>query len=640
MTRATLKKRPQKGATFAEIAIDARQFFAERGIALAHGHKRAAFELYADAFNSRARRLLPSVYDDWPRLDYDTLRKAWAAFEKDGAAALSDRRTGDHNRERGHFKAHPDQARIAESLIVRNRKMQESDEWLHKLLVEALMQANIVPLPSLKQTRAFRRAYLAEHERELFALRAPDRAKGSMRPAVGDMAAKVARPNELVELDFTPANVLCRDGKRYAIASAVDVFTRRRVDVVVDSESSDAVAEVLKRYIAEHGVPEAIRVDNGKGFVSKRILLGCRAFNIDVHIAPPYSGDQKPFVERAHRTLSDQLFPLLDSHIGRNVAERQAIREEVTFDQRGREKQKLTANGLGRVELQQVIDAWSVTYHNEVHRGIGCTPNDMAARHIGKWSRLHPAQIPLLGLHFARPAGRGVATVGKEGLRIEGRDYSAPELARPRLSGSRVAVREHPTDAGRVLVFEDDDRFLCVALNPELAGIDRAEWAAKCRAAYEGSLKLLRQKQRELKKTGPDVQRLAMDHFQRRASQFSNVTVLAAVSSHDAPGMTGAQQAHEAMQVQSAEAAASTSARSPVAIDFDSGAWRTFRDDEDRFAFWSALHERIGSGASLHPKFRQWHDVNADLFGPQYEQLREFDQRAATGTDGPKSRFG
>ncbi|MFO1322200.1 MAG: hypothetical protein U1F52_21545 [Burkholderiales bacterium] len=174
MTRATLKKRPQKGATFAEIAIDARQFFAERGIALAHGHKRAAFELYADAFNSRARRLLPSVYDDWPRLDYDT-RKAWAAFEKDGAGrALSDRRTRTTT-ERGHFKAHPDQARIAESLIVRNRKMQESDEWLHKLLVEALMQANIVPLPSLKQTRAFRRAYLAEHERELFALRTRSR---------------------------------------------------------------------------------------------------------------------------------------------------------------------------------------------------------------------------------------------------------------------------------------------------------------------------------------------------------------------------------------------------------------------------------------------------------------------------------
>ncbi|MFO1322202.1 MAG: hypothetical protein U1F52_21555 [Burkholderiales bacterium] len=138
------------------------------------------------------------------------------------------------------------------------------------------------------------------------------------------------------------------------------------------------------------------------------------------------------------------------------------------------------------------------------------------------------------------------------------------------------------------------------------------------------------------------MQRLAMDHFQRRAGQFSNVTVLAAVSSHDAPGMTRAEPSKRTKQckVQSAEAAASTSARSPVAIDFDGGAWRTFRDDEDRFAFWSALHERIGSGASLHPKFRQWHDVNASLFGPQYEQLREFDQRAATGTDGPKSRFG
>ncbi|MFO1322201.1 MAG: hypothetical protein U1F52_21550 [Burkholderiales bacterium] len=75
------------------------------------------------------------------------------------------------------------------------------------------------------------------------------------------------------------------------------------------------------------------------------------------------------------------------------------------------------------MELQQV-DAWSVTYHNEVHRGIGCTPNDMAARHIGKWSRLHPAQIPLLGLQrCARPVE--ASRRSEEGLRIEGRDYSA-----------------------------------------------------------------------------------------------------------------------------------------------------------------------------------------------------------------------
>lgn len=631
-------KRHQRTATLAELVADFNRFTAEHGLGIGHGGKLAAVSAYCDAYNGGARSLPEHVRAEWPRLGSKGFYNDLRDWERDSVDALHDGRDGSHNRSRGHFVRYPEHATIAEALIVGNRKMSASDRWLHKLLCEALTQKGLEPLPSLKAVRVFRTTYLQHHERDLFALRAPDRAKGSMRPAVGSMAAGVTRPNQLVELDFSPANVLDVDGRRPSIGTAVDIFTRRRVDVLVDRPSAEAVAQILMRYIAAHGVPARLRIDNGKEFVNGRILSGARAFRIDVEIAPPYSGDRKPFVERAHRTLSDQVFPLLEAYIGRNVAERQSLREEATFAQRAQRDRVIASKGFDRAGLQAVLDDWSVVYHNTPHSGLaGLSPNDVAARHRGAWSRLDPDQLPLLALHFAPPAGRGVATIGKEGLRIEGRDYAAPELFLPHLDGARVTVRQHPTDAGAVMVFESEDRFLCIARNPDLAGIDRAELAARSLAAFENARKEFAARHRTLKRTGPDVQQLALDHLRRTAQQYENVTILANVEAHDAPGLEGAAQAFEALQ---GEASRGRSAPAPslrfddAAVDFESGELRTFSGDDDRAEFWAAVHERIAAGLPVHARHVAWHANNADLYEPGYRQLKEFHARTSKAAAG------
>lgn len=631
----TKKKILAKGLSLsealAELHADYLQFSSERGLPAQHGSILDRCASYCDAYNTGSRRVSDGLRLRWLSLHPKTFYNLMQRWKHADLESLKDGRTNDHARARGHFHMHPEHARIAERLIVGNRKLQQSDRWLHKLLCEALIQAGLEPLPSLKATRVFRSGYLEEHERDLFVMRAPDRAKGSIRPAVGSMSDSATRPNQIVELDFTPANVLGRDGRRAHIGTAIDVFTRRRVDLLVDRPNSDAVAEIIKRYITLHGVPACIRIDNGREFVNQRILLGAKAFRIDVDIMPPYSGDKKPFVERSHRTLADQVFPLLDSHIGRNVAERQAIREETVFARRGQEKAQLASKGLDRPDLQRLIDAWSVSYHNTAHSSLGCSPNEMAARHRGQWSRLDPEQLPLLALHFARPAGRGVATVGKEGLRVDGRDYAAPELFYPQLNGARVAVREHPTDAGALMVFTEEDSFLCVAWNPELAGIDRAELAARCRAHYETLRKGIASQQRALKRNGPTVQALAISHIEREARQFENVAVLANVERHEAPGLVAAQQAHDALTAQdaAAERERATPARAKPAFDFESEEMRTFSSDDDRLAFWGELHERIEAEQPVHPRHRAWYANNAEDYRPGYQALREFEARTA-----------
>ncbi len=83
------------------------------------------------------------------------------------------------------------------------------------------------------------------------------------------------------------------------------------------------------------------------------------------------------------------------------------------------------------------------------------------------------------------PDAEGLRTVGKNGVRIGGFHYLAPDC----LPGDRVFVRLDPNDAGTVWLFDETgDRFIGRALNPERAGVDPAELVAQTRAAQKAKI--------------------------------------------------------------------------------------------------------------------------------------------------------
>ena len=67
------------------------------------------------------------------------------------------------------------------------------------------------------------------------------------------------------------------DGRRIRVLTLVDNHTRESLALHVDQRvRSMDVIRVLERVVAEYGLPESIRVDNGSEFISRD--LDCWAY--------------------------------------------------------------------------------------------------------------------------------------------------------------------------------------------------------------------------------------------------------------------------------------------------------------------------------------------------------------------------
>jgi putative transposase len=72
------------------------------------------------------------------------------------------------------------------------------------------------------------------------------------------------------------------------VLSVVNAYTRECLALEVDTSfASRRVTRVLAQIIAEHGLPEAIRCDNGPELTSRHFLAWCIEQKIElVHIQP------------------------------------------------------------------------------------------------------------------------------------------------------------------------------------------------------------------------------------------------------------------------------------------------------------------------------------------------------------------
>jgi transposase InsO family protein len=249
-------------------------------------------------------------------------------------------------------------------------------------------------------------------------------------------AAKYA--NMIWELDGTPADLLCADGKRYMILGAIDVYSRRVVYSVEEKSNSYAIARLLRKAILRLGVPEQVVIDNGRDYTSNHFNSICLHLGIDQKIVAPFSGDLKPHIERSFRTLSE-MFEELSGYSGHSVAEKMAIKSRKSYEDRQKSIEKWRAEQkLGKEEakkiwiakendgqiievkysaeqLQQIIDAWvAQIYETRIHSG-----KNMSLSPLEKWAKTPapPKTIEnerTLDLLLGESATR---MVGKEGIR-------------------------------------------------------------------------------------------------------------------------------------------------------------------------------------------------------------------------------
>lgn len=419
------------------------------------------------------------------------------------------------------------------------------------LALDARFGPQGVALPSARGIQRFLQRWKSENAEAFQALTNPDAWKNHRMVAFGNLDEGIVRANQLWMFDSTPGDVQLLDG-RYNILGSVDVARRQAGFHLSKTSSAEAVCQLLRRQILEWGVPEAIKMDNGRDYTSTRVSNALVALGVEPRFSAPFSPWEKANVERLFRTLSHGLMELLPGYIGHNVNDQQAIRARDSFADRLFKKNAVTEIRLTAAEFQDFLDRWARDfYQHQPHEGLGGqTPFERSAQLRGTIRSI--GDVRALDLMLS---DGGVRVVGKKGIKLERLTYIAPELAL--LVREPVRILKDEDDLGRIVVYHND-AFVCVAECPEVLGVSRREIAAEAKARQT---KAVQEKKRELKALGrkANVRDIAFEILDRKAQQNAALETLPAPNVvHLTPALEAASVAAAALDAEPAEPRAVT----------------------------------------------------------------------------------
>ncbi|MCK9372604.1 MAG: DDE-type integrase/transposase/recombinase [Sulfuricurvum sp.] len=367
----------------------------------------------------------------------------------------------------------------------------------------------------------------------------PNRAKSHFQPAHGSRSEHIKYKNQVWELDGTIADIITIDAKRWTIVGAIDVFSRRVVVTLEESNTTFALARNMRKAIIKLGIPDMVLTDNGKDYKSNHFESVCLSLGIEQKFTEPFSGDQKPHIERFFGTLTRELFRSIEGFCGHSVAERQAIQSSLTFEDRLQAIEKWKAKSYGEdgfakllrkkeqygglpievpltpEELESWIDRWvSAMYEQERHSSINMSP-------ITKWeSDFTPANTVgnlrsldfLLGKSEYRTITKKGIVITRDGITGE---YHHPSIAG--MTGKKVMVIE-PDEMGEVLVYSEKREFLCIAIDETLQGRSREESAAIVKA-YKKEVKAYVKANKEMDRLAKELDDPLITHRIEAAEQ-------------------------------------------------------------------------------------------------------------------------
>ncbi|MDL2320743.1 DDE-type integrase/transposase/recombinase [Desulfosarcina sp. OttesenSCG-928-B08] len=392
--------------------------------------------------------------------------------------------------------------------------------------IEAGLKARFVghDIPGISSIRRYVKKWKADNAGLLLYITNPDEWKDLNQYAVGDASASVFRLNQVWEFDSTPGDLMLTDG-RHSIIGVVDVYSRRVRLLVSKTSKASAVAALTRRAILDWGVPEVAKTDNGADYVSRHMVRLFSDLGIKQVLCPPFTPEKKPHIERFFHTFSHSIVEILPGYIGHNVADRKAIESRRTFAQR------LMKNGADPVavtlssdEFQGLCDRWvNAVYHHNSHSGLGGkTPALVAREWTGEIRRISNERA-LDMLLCPAPSNNGVRHVSKKGIEVENAYFMAVELVG--YEGESVQVRLDHTDFGTIHVFTLDGDFICQAINPDRTGHDRAEMAAKVRAAQN---QVIREAAKEARKVAREAGTKAIyeEILKHREAEMASVVEL------------------------------------------------------------------------------------------------------------------
>ena len=344
-------------------------------------------------------------------------------------------------------------------------------------------------VPSLRSLQRWIRQWRERHKQAATYLDSPEKWRSRHQVAFGRMDAGVARINQIWELDSTIADVALAAPqgemrlRRYALVGVIDVWSRRVMYQLAPVSSSAAITQLLRRALLGWGVPEALRLDNGRDYASERVALMAGALAIRIEHCRPFHPEEKPFIERVFRTVSVAM-EMLPGYVGHSVAERQGLRaRERARARAGQAPVDLGSAALSPAEFQGWLDNWAKNdYGRRTHGSLGCSPWERANSWKGAVRRIEDERV--LDVLYEPVSRGGMRTVVKRGIQVGRRWYVAPELGAH--VGERVRCYRDFDDDDRICVY-GDDTWVCWAVDAE--GAERKKIAAGARAVQRQSLR-------------------------------------------------------------------------------------------------------------------------------------------------------
>lgn len=510
------------------LILEAAAVFLPSYVAISQGEM--GRDLFVEAYRERTLKLPESVYQTQKPFSKITLRRWQMALDTEGPAALA----GNYVRSKPAIldKA-PDMAQFLTALVVEKPHLARKWDALHQLVTQYRdMNQLDWEVPSASSLRRYLVKWLAENKVAFTFATNPEGYNNQYRTAVEEMYPWMSRPNDVWEFDSSPVDAMLIDG-RHSIIAVIDVYTRRVRLLVAKSSSSEGICLLLRKTLLSWGTLNengVMRTDNGSDYVSSRVMSICSLLDINVSRSNPYSGWEKPFVERFFRTLSHNMIELLPSYVGHNVADRSVIEARKSFAKRLEEKRKPEADkeiynlAMTQGELQTLLDSWlEAYYHNRKHSSLGMSPNEkyQQARYSPR-AVTDDSALDLLLNHL------GEATVSKGFIKAGGIKYTAPELAEHTWKAQRVSVFLDPNDVGRAYLYKTGDWSERIeAVNAELLGngVSPEAWRAAKRADAKALSGFRREMKRLAKTFGiDDLHKDVVNHVVEQAKdtlQFS-----------------------------------------------------------------------------------------------------------------------
>ena len=363
----------------AEICIEFDQFLATSGTTLAK-----SLVAFVGLYNQAKSPIEVSAETRAPyqKITVSRLQRDWRRFRRGGVPALLPLH-GNHRRDKSIIEANPELFGFILSNIEHNPHVRAP--WLLDAIKVRFPSERCPKLSALKALIA----KWKRRNRELFdRIADPDGWRHRHMAALGRMDAEVVRCNGIWEIDGSPADAFTLtevdtlEGRQHLLV-LIDVYSRKMVALLWPTESSDGIAQLLRKAILMLGVPEGIRSDRGSGFISEETQRKLARLGTAHIVCLPYRPDRKPYVERGIGTIVGFL-ENVPGFVGHNVREGAKIRSRHAFAERRGERRnlrRLYRVELTTAELQEQLDKWLAHVYGERKRRelLGRSPNQVFA---------------------------------------------------------------------------------------------------------------------------------------------------------------------------------------------------------------------------------------------------------------------